>query len=285
LSRWRLILNGESHGAWNMGVDEALMASAVCTGRPAVRFYQWRGPWLSLGFSQSVGAERLEVCERAGVGWVRRVSGGRAVLHGGDLSYALAARESQLPAGLRASYELVAWALLEALRAIGIRAIASPAASGPPRVPIGQGSGNNSGGALPPRPGAFDCFARAAGREICVDGKKLAGSAQRRAGGGVLQHGSIRLHPDTAAARRASSLTGIRATSLAELGADPLPEALRSACVRSFAAALGAVFEPSSLTGAECGWADSRVRNHRRDPNFTPTPHLGASSRQLIGSR
>ena len=249
-----------------MGVDEALMASAVRTGHPAMRLYHWRGPWLSVGYGQPVSAERLEACGRAGVGWVRRVSGGRAVLHGGDLTYALAARESQLPAGLTASYELVAGVLLAALRAIGVDAVASPAASGRPRD-------------------EFDCFARAAGREICVDGWKLAGSAQRRAGGGVLQHGSIRLRPDVPAARHASSLAGGRATSLAELGVESAPEALQEACVKSFAEALGAAFETASLTQSERNWANLRLQRHRRDPGFAPTSHLWATSRQPMGSR
>jgi lipoate-protein ligase A len=285
LSRWRLILNGESHGAWNMGVDEALLASAVSTGRPAVRLYHWKGPWLSVGYGQSVPAARLEACERAGVGWVRRVSGGRAVLHGGDLTYALAARESQLPAGLTASYELVSGVLLAALRAIGIHAVASPADSGRPRERYSQRFGNRPAESAATRRDGFDCFARAAGREICVDGHKLAGSAQRRAGGGVLQHGSIRLRPDAPGARDASSLAGGRATSLAELGAESAPEALQDACVKSFAEALGAVFETDSLTRSERNWAHRRLQSHPRDPGFAPAPHLWATSRQPIGSR
>jgi lipoate-protein ligase A len=268
-----------------MGVDEALMVSAVRTGRAALRFYHWKGPWLSLGYGQSISAVQVEVCERAGVGCIRRVSGGRAVLHGGDLTYALAARESQLPTGLRATYELVAWALLAALRAFGIDAVASPATSGRPGEPFRYRFGNDSGGSAPDRRGGFDCFARAAGREICVDGRKLVGSAQRRAGGGVLQHGSIRLRPDTPAVREASSLTGSRATSLAELGVNATPEALQSACVESLAEALGAIFEPTPLTGAERDWAQSRVESHRRDPGFAPAPGIWATSRQRIGSR
>jgi lipoate-protein ligase A len=281
LSHWRLILDGESHGAWNMGVDEALMSSAIRSGLPTLRFYHWKGPWLSLGYGQAISDERVEACERAGVGWIRRVSGGRAVLHGEDLTYALAARESQLPAGLRASYELVARALLEALRAIGIQAEASPAVSSLPRGALRQRVPSDSGASA----GGFDCFARAAGREICVDGLKLAGSAQRRTGGGVLQHGSIRLRPDTPAASQASSLGSSRATSVAELGVDASPAALQAACVNGFAKALGADFEPASLTRSERDWAESRVESHRRDPGFAPMPALRASSRQPSGSR
>ncbi len=112
-----------------MGVDEALLASAVRTGRPSLRFYRWQGPWLSLGYGQVLDRERVADCSRAGVGVVRRVTGGRAVLHGSDLTYALAAREGQLPPGLMASYELVAGVLIRALGALGVEAVAS----GPPR--------------------------------------------------------------------------------------------------------------------------------------------------------
>jgi lipoate-protein ligase A len=218
-----------------MGVDEALLASAVRTGRPSLRFYRWQGPWLSLGYGQVFDRERIEACGRAGVGVVRRVTGGRAVLHGSDLTYALAAREGQLPAGLMASYELVAGILIGALQALGVEA----------------------------------CFARPAGREICVGGRKLVGSAQRRGKGGILQHGSIRLTPDPPEARRASSLSGAGATSLMELGVNSDPEVLRTACVEAFERALGAL-EVGELTAEDRAGAAERVCSHRCDSGSAP---------------
>ncbi len=92
MSRWRLIVDGRANGEWNMGVDESLLKTAVTAGTPTLRFYRWRGPWLSLGYSQRPQAELYAACSRAGVGVVRRVTGGRAVLHGEDLTYAIAAR-------------------------------------------------------------------------------------------------------------------------------------------------------------------------------------------------
>jgi len=268
MSRWRLISDAKSHGAWNMGIDEALMASAVSLGRPALRFYRWKGPWLSLGYAQSVDPQRLEACRRVGVGWVRRVTGGRAVLHGEDLTYAIAARSTDLPKGLTASYELVAGALLEALRGFGLQATAS-----------GRNAGRSGGRS------AFDCFAGPARREICVDGRKLAGSAQRRAAGGVLQHGSIRLRSDAASAQEASSLTGPGATSLAELGADLDPDLVEQACVEAFAKALGAEFEASEPSEWERDWAHQRVDAHRRDPGYAPSELPRGASRERFGSR
>jgi lipoate-protein ligase A len=262
-----------------MGVDEALLASAVRTGRPSLRFYRWQGPWLSLGYGQVFDSARVEACARAGVGVVRRVTGGRAVLHGRDLTYALAAREGQLPAGLMASYELVAGILLEALGALGIEAIASgvPGRWQSFRVEPGRAAGDSQGL-------RFDCFARAAGREICVGGRKLAGSAQRRAKGGILQHGSIRLAPDPPEARRASSIDGAGATSLAELGADSVPEVLQAACIEAFERALGGL-DVGELTAEECGGAEERLRNHRCDSGFAPPGDVQTASREPLASR
>jgi len=266
-----------------MGVDEALLASAVRSGRPSLRFYRWRGPWLSLGYGQALAPERLRACDGAGVGVVRRVTGGRAVLHGSDLTYALAAREAQLPAGLMASYDFVAGILLEALAALGVDAQASPLPSGREivghRFQIAPGS---------PAAGLeranFDCFARPAGREICARGGTLAGSAQRRARGGILQHGSIRLTPDPCDARRASAISGAGATSLQELGANANPDTLREACMAAFERALGRL-EIGELSAAERAQALARVQNHRRDVAFAPLGGAHRASRQLLADR
>jgi lipoate-protein ligase A len=266
-----------------MGVDEALLASAVRTGCPSLRFYRWEGPWLSLGYGQIFDRERFEACGRAGVGVVRRVTGGRAVLHGSDLTYALAAREGQLPAGLTASYELVAGILIRALEALGVEAVASPPSlhreAFQHRFQI-----DPMRAASRPEQGDFDCFARPAGREICVGGRKLAGSAQRRAKGGILQHGSIRLAPDPPDARRVTSLSGAGATSLMELGVNSAPEALQAACVEAFEQALGPL-EVGALSAAERAEADQRVGNHRCDSGLVPPGYAPRTSRQPLANR
>lgn len=265
-----------------MGVDEALLASALRTGRPSLRFYCWQGPWLSLGYGQILDRGRIEACERAGVGVVRRVTGGRAVLHGSDLTYSLAAREDQLPAGLMASYELVAGVLIRALEALGVEAIASPL----PRREAFPHRFQTDLKRAASRPNAvdFDCFARPAGREICVGGRKLAGSAQRRIKGGILQHGSIRLAPDPPDARRTSSLSGAGATSLTELGANSDPEVLRVACAEAFEPVLGGL-EAGELTAEERAGADDRVRSHRRQSGFAAPGYAESTSRQPIADR
>ncbi|MBW2420252.1 MAG: lipoate--protein ligase family protein [Deltaproteobacteria bacterium] len=240
-SVWRLLQHGPGTGPWNMGVDEALLRSAARSGVATLRLYTWRGPWLSLGYSQAaLASERIRALEKAGVGLVQRSTGGRAVLHGADLTYAVAAPEDDLAAGLRGSYDQVARALLLALRSLGVDA---------QRVD-----------ARAPAPGrsVFDCFARAAGDEICVAGRKLAGSAQRRVGGALLQHGSLRLEPDEAAVAASAGLGRNGATSLREVGCGVSEEALRAACVEAFAQVLDAELAPDQLTRDELECAERR---------------------------
>ena len=210
-----------------MAVDEALLRSAQRGAPPTLRFYSWDGAWLSLGFAQSLSGAQRAACREAGVGIVRRATGGRAVLHGADLTYAVAAPASALPAGLQATYARIGEALRAGLTALGVEV----ERAGPSRAAAGQG--------------AFDCFQAPAAEEICARGRKLAGSAQRRAGGGVLQHGSLRLRPDPPAARAAAGLEPEGATSLAELGFALDAERVRAACAAAFAALLPAILEPS----------------------------------------
>jgi lipoate-protein ligase A len=232
-SAWRLLVDGPASGPWNMGVDEALLASARAGGA-TLRLYRWQGAWLSLGYAQQLPPAREAACRAAGVGVVRRVTGGLAVLHGADLTYAVAAGEQRLPAGLRGSYGLVADALCEAFRQLGVVLERPADCAGAPR-----------------RPRGFDCFAEPAPDELLVGGRKIAGSAQRRAGGAVLQHGSIRLAPDPAVAVAAAGLAAGRATSLAELGAESGAEAVVRAVVAGFEGVLGVSLERGTLSSAE----------------------------------
>jgi lipoate-protein ligase A len=225
-----------------MGADEALLSTAIRDGIASLRFYSWDGPWLSLGYAQAFAAEQLPQLARAGVGVVRRVTGGRAVLHGADLTYSLAAPEGLLPDGVRASYGVVADGLLAALAELGVVADRSDPAARAPDARV------------------FDCFARPAADEICLGGRKLSGSAQRRVAGALLQHGSIRLAPDplSAVAAVAPNPAGLGGTSLAEEGCPLSRDALEEACIEALERTLGARFERSNLSSEERAQARSR---------------------------
>jgi len=255
-TRWRLLLDGSAPGPWNMGVDEALLASAQKSGVASLRFYTWDGAWLSLGYAQRLSPQQRAACRVAGVGWVRRATGGRAVLHGADLTYSLAAPVDLLPSGLQGAYERIAEALRAALAGLGI-----PATRGTPSRP---------GGAT----GEFDCFAEHAAADLRLRGRKLVGSAQRRAAGALLQHGSIRLAEDAPAAVAAAFPAGEHqwATSLAGEGVSISLERLRQACCAAFEEALRARFEAAQLQPVERLLARGRALEPVGPSALSPTP-------------
>jgi lipoyl(octanoyl) transferase len=157
-----------------MAVDEAL-ARCRRPGEATLRIYRWERPTLSFGRNQPA-RERYDpfALESLGVDSVRRPTGGREVLHDRELTYAVVAPVAG-PGSLRGWYHEVNRALLETLVALG--------ASGALAEPEGR--------ALPPDAGA--CFGEPAEGEVVARGRKIVGSAQRRFGETLLQHGSLLL--------------------------------------------------------------------------------------------
>ncbi len=238
---WRLLLDGPADAAWNMSVDESLLLCAAGAA-PSLRLYTWREPSVSLGFRQAE-PQWLARCDTLGVDVVRRVTGGGAVLHAGDLTYAVVASADapELPSDLRGSYEWIRARLVAGLELAGLAASNSPARAGADRLEL--------------------CFAGATGYEIELDGEKLVGSAQRRTRRAFLQHGSIRISDDAALYR---ALTG---DSLARPRAPELaPDALRTALVASFSSAVAGGLELAELSTAEHEIAEQRraARCHLR---------------------
>ncbi|MBI5961602.1 MAG: lipoate--protein ligase family protein [Chloroflexi bacterium] len=180
---WRLLISGTADGATNMAVDHAIM-EAVAEGRvpSTLRFYAWQPACLSLGYTQP--AADVDLPRLAGNRWdvVRRLTGGRAILHTDELTYSVATKAAHpLVAGdIVESYRRLSQALLEGLRIIGATAQADKRS---------DGSAHTSGPV---------CFEVPSHYEITVDGKKLLGSAQVRRFGAVLQHGALPLSGDIA---------------------------------------------------------------------------------------
>lgn len=178
-------------GYLNMATDEILFQEALKWRiPPTLRFYGWEGDWVSLGFFQK--PERglnLQEAEKLGVKWVRRPTGGKAVVHTQDLTYSLAAGDAPafgLGSSLQESYRQVARALASGFTRLGLPVDALKK-GGDGSFPVAGGrSGSHASGMVP-------CFAVVSDYEITVGGKKLVGSAQYRKGGGFLQHGSIPL--------------------------------------------------------------------------------------------
>lgn len=199
----RLLLTPPADGAWNMALDEALLEGhRLGLSPPTLRLYGWVRPTLSVGRAQKLDGLGLDACVSAGVDVVRRPTGGRAVLHAGDCTYAVV--RGGLPAGVTASYAVLAAALSEALASLGV-----PHAA-PPR-PAGRGADH---------PGCFDVATPA---DLVADAAKLIGSAQLRRAGSVLQHGSIFLQfPHELLAWIWPAAAGGGATDLRALSPTPL---------------------------------------------------------------
>ncbi len=180
MQTWRFLNDGAHDGDTNMAIDEALLLGVnKGSTRPTIRVYSWDPPTVSVGYSQALDAELdVEACHRAGAGVVRRPTGGRAVFHAGELTYSVIAPSGTPPIGtsIMEAYSVIANALLAGLRLLGVEAELASVA------PLMRG---RDGGASPP------CFVSSGRYEIVVGGRKLVGSAQRRVGGGMLQHGSI----------------------------------------------------------------------------------------------
>jgi lipoate-protein ligase A len=208
-SSFRLLIDPPASGSWNMAVDETLLELAAAEGQCTLRFYQWAEPTLSLGYFQAYSdREQHEASRRCAV--VRRASGGGAIMHDFDVTYSLAVPERHPAAGDRLwTYRLVHTALVEVLADLGIEASLFAGGAGV----SGQGDGGGCGEEFqgmedaPPttssvpfdRRQPFLCFQRRAAGDVLVNGEKIAGSAQRRRLGAVLQHGSVLLARSAAA--------------------------------------------------------------------------------------
>src|SRR5436190_19661277 len=124
MSDWRLIIDDPCDGATNMARDEAIAAlHATGATPPTLRLYRWQSACLSLGRFQRSGEVDREACARQGIAIVRRPSGGRALLHDDELTYAIVAREDHPLLGgesILASYRQISLALRDGLRRLGI---------------------------------------------------------------------------------------------------------------------------------------------------------------------
>jgi lipoate-protein ligase A len=266
-AEWRLLTDPPARGTWNMAVDEAILEAC---GRgevpPTLRLYAWEPACLSLGYAQPLTDVDRQRLEARGWDLVRRPTGGRAVLHVDELTYAVIGPldEPRLAGGVLASYNRLAAALVEALRLLAL--------------PV-EVQERSEGGQKDPNP---VCFEVPSTYEITVNGKKLVGSAQARRKEGVLQHGSLPLtgdltrilqalvFPDETARARASVRLLERATTVASaLGRTVSWEQAAQAFTASFPAALGMDLLPGSLSARERTRAEVLAREKYSHPEWS----------------
>ncbi len=268
-ARWRLIWEPEPQpGPWNMAVDEALLASvAEGASPPVLRFYAWAPPCLSLGVNQPY-ADVDEARLRAR-GWdvVRRPTGGRAILHTDELTYAVLAptHEPRVQGDVLTAYRSLAQGLLAGLRHLGL-----PVALEEHRQAWEQQRHHPV------------CFHVPAIYEITVKGKKILGSAQSRKLHGVLQHGTLPLYgditrildalafADESARAQARERLRARATTVSEVLGRPVSwEEAARALLRGFEEALNLVFDEQPLTPEERARAQRLVEAKYGHPDWT----------------
>ena len=203
---WELMLDPAGHsGAQHMAIDASLLADSNSTGRAFLRLYRFSPPCLSLGRNESIAQYDQVAIGRLGLDVVRRPTGGGAVWHEREVTYAVAAPIAAF-GGLRAAYRAIHERLAAAIRSLGIDATLAPKQPPPTSTNLCQ-------------PGS--CFATFAEGEVLVGSRKLIGSAQVRQGNAFLQHGSILLDGSQEMVRvasRQSSVVSGETTLSAALG-------------------------------------------------------------------
>lgn len=270
---WRLLRSAPLPGAMNMALDDALLQSVADGNSPPVlRLYRWQPAALTLGYAQQVDAGiDIDACRTAGIDVVRRPTGGRAVLHDREVTYAVIAPAAPpFGATVAESYRVVAGILREALRSLHLPAVLVP---GRPRGEQGRAV----------------CFTSPAQHELLIAGCKVAGCAQKRRGTAFLQHGSIPLEMNLELLRKVlpgtpgdpggedfGTIGWLNRFSPRLLVVDEVEAAL----IGTFAQQLGVCLAAGEPNPAECAAAARLCTDCYGNPAWTVT---GPGSRRLSG--
>lgn len=233
-SQWRLIPLMRASGKLHMAIDAWLLEQhRQGLHPPTLRFYTWNPPAISLGYHQRHGFRQWESLTWNGdpIDLVRRPSGGRAVLHQGDLTYAVIT--SDLPANRMQAYQQICEFLIQGWRSLGVELHYGQA---------GRGYIHNP-----------NCFSTATAADLVMtDGAKLIGSAQLRRGTAILQHGSLQLEPDAALFQQVFGVAPVLPTLPNSLQGAERIEIVMDALIESAGHCFNADFQIRSLSEAEC---------------------------------
>ena len=230
---WRYLDTGPASGEDNMAMDEKLLAEAVkgCAV-PVLRFYTWNPPAVSLGrFQEAASSVNAEACRKHGIDIIRRITGGRAVLHRHELTYSVISPTDNglFPNDVLGTYKVLAAGLLAGLIRLGV----------PAEMVVHSGKYEGMVKRDPKEPA---CFSSPSWYEILVHGRKIVGNAQRRLAGAFLQHGSILIDYDPQLEAEVIPGGGLQAAVTCirrELGRDIGIDVVKSAFRTGFSEALG----------------------------------------------
>ena len=171
--KWRFLMEPGGDPAWNMALEEALLLDPQAP--PTLRFYTWEPPAISLGYFQDA-AEVEPLPPHTGL--VRRITGGLAIHHIGELTWGLVLPEARLPGPIEESYRALHQALVDAVQALGAEGVHLREEE----VLLSDKEESTPW-----------CFEKSSHLDLVWKGRKLAGSAQRRTKGKLLHHGSVPL--------------------------------------------------------------------------------------------
>jgi lipoyl(octanoyl) transferase len=184
---WYFIDSGECSPSYNMALDEALLDwHSERKIPPTIRFYGWNPATLSIGYFQKVEKEiDLEAVKANNLGFVRRPTGGRGVLHEHELTYSVIVSEEypDMPKTVTEAYRVISEGILKGFHLLGLEAYFAVPRSNEEKEALKS-------------PRSAVCFDAPSWYELVVEGRKVAGSAQTRQKGVILQHGSILLDLD-----------------------------------------------------------------------------------------
>jgi lipoate-protein ligase A len=233
MDTWRLILDPALSGAENMARDEALLRAAEQADEftPVLRLYGWNEPSLSIGYAQDAAAFKS-----MGLPVVRRITGGRAVLHASEVTYSVTAPVSGplFSGGAGRAYSVLSGCIVAALKDIGVEA----------ELARGRRTGARESG-------KEACFYAPSRFEVMAGARKLVGSSQRRFKRAFLQHGSILMDIDVPLHERVFGPGLLARMTCVSSFSDAGEGELRERLVRRFAEGLGAGFLEGGLTPDE----------------------------------
>ena len=246
---WRLILHPASEALWNMAVDEALLLSFAESQVPVIRFYTWERPSISLGRFQNVeGSVNLERLADRGVPLVRRPTGGRAVLHGTDLTLSVVKANDR--SSVSESYRGVAKAVAAALIELGA-----------PVEIFSEESGRASMRSV------ANCFDLKARFEVALEGRKVLGCAQLRTEQGILQQNSLLMSLPNSEDTRilVDSIPCDESKALADYAGN---DAVTDAICHQIEQSMRVTLAPGALSDAEIRLANELVASKYESPDW-----------------
>jgi len=271
--KWNFI-DFEYHSpSFNMALDEALLEwHSHKLIPPTIRFYGWNPATLSVGYFQKVEKEiNVENVKEHGLGLVRRLTGGRAVLHDQELTYSVIVSEDypQMPRSVTEAYRVISQGLLYGFQNLGLHAYFSVPETEEEKEKLKN-------------PRSSVCFDAPSWYELVLEGKKVAGSAQTRQKGIILQHGSILIdldedklfdlfnYPNERVRQRMQRNFGAKAVTIEQVAQRKVSmNEVREAFKKGFEQGLGMKLEPYTLSEKEIQYVEELAKRKYESIEWT----------------